>query len=870
MESMKTKITKSFLKAALILAMTSPMACQKTPLSSSRPAVAVETGVSRSLAQERKSRLENITYQLNLTIPASKQAPIKGQEILSFDLKDTHSDLQLDFKEKADHLLNLKVNGQPVAVDFRNEHLVLPAKALAKGKNQVEIEFIAGDLSLNRNQDYLYTLLVPDRARTVFPCFDQPDLKATFQLTLTIPKDWSAIANGLLQEETAQGDAKTLRYAPSDILPTYLFSFAAGKFQTVARELNGRKFTFLHRETDPSKIALSQDSVFLLHQSALSFLEKYTQIPYPFQKFDFVAIPDFQYGGMEHVGAIQYKASTLFLDQGATQDQKISRANLIAHETAHMWFGDLVTMEWFNDVWMKEVFANFMADKITQVSLANSNFDLKFLVDHLPAAYGVDRTTGANPIRQTLENLQDAGTMYGNIIYHKAPVMMRQLERVMGEEAFRKGLQEYLKKYANGNATWPDLIQILDAHTPTDLQAWNQVWVNEPGRPVFDFELKTQNQKIEKLQISQRAEDGSTRIWPQFFEVSLVYPDRVQELTVNMNQREITLPEAQGAAAPLYVLFNTNGQGYGVFPTDEKALSHLYEVKDPVARASAYIALYENMLNGRSVSPSALLEFSRKGLTQEPEELNLKLLTGHLSDIFWRLLTPQQRTQLAPALEKELWLAMQQNKAPNSKKLLFKTYQSIALTPAALDQLYQIWETQKAPAIVTLTEEDYISLAMALAVRDYKPGLNLLEKQTQRISNPDRKARMEFLKPALSPDVAVRDAFFASLAQEANREKESWVLTALGYLHHPLRATTSEKYLPQTLELLEEIQLTGDIFFPYGWLSTSLGSYQSPSAAATVRAFLAKNPNYNPKLKAKVLQAADNLFRAEKLVQKTK
>ncbi|AKQ45167.1 aminopeptidase [Rufibacter radiotolerans] len=867
---MKTKIIKSFLKGTLLLSLAATAACSKTPITSQRALETVENGVSRNLAQERKSRLQTLAYQINLTIPATKQAPIKGQETISFDLKDARADLQLDFKEKADHLVGLKVNGQPVAIDFRNEHLVLPTKALAKGKNQVEIDFIAGDLSLNRNQDYLYTLLVPDRARTVFPCFDQPDLKATFQLTLTIPKEWSAIANGNLLEETAQGDAKTLRYAPSDIIPTYLFSFAAGKFQTVTRELNGRKFTFLHRETDPSKIALSQDSVFLLHQSALTFLEKYTQIPYPFQKFDFVAIPDFQYGGMEHVGAIQYKASTLFLDQGATQDQKISRSNLIAHETAHMWFGDLVTMEWFNDVWMKEVFANFMADKITQVSLANSNYDLKFLVDHLPAAYSVDRTTGANPIRQTLENLQDAGTMYGNIIYHKAPVMMRQLERVMGEEAFQKGLQEYLKKYANGNATWPDLIQILDAHTPTNLQAWNQVWVNEPGRPVFDYELKTQNQKIERLQISQRAEDGSSRIWPQFFEVLLVYPDQVQELTVNMNQRELTLPEAQGAPAPLYVLFNTNGQGYGVFPNDEKALAHLYELKDPVARASAYIGLYENMLNGRSITPLGLLEFSRKGLTREPEELNLKLLTGHINDIFWRLLTPQQRTQLAPALEQELWAAMGQNKATNSKKLLFKTYQSIALTPKALDQLYQIWDSQKAPALVTLTEEDYISLALSLAVRDYKPGAKLLEKQTQRVTNPDRKARMEFLMPALSADVATRDAFFASLAQEANREKESWVLTALGYLHHPLRAATSEKYLPKTLDLLEEIQLTGDIFFPYGWLSSSLGSYQTASAAATVRAFLANHTGYNPKLKAKVLQAADNLFRAEKLVKATK
>ena len=172
---------------------------------------------------------------------------------------------------------------------------------------------------------------------------------------------------------------------------------------------------------------------------------------------------------MEHVGAIDYKASTLFLDEGATQDQTLARASLVAHETAHMWFGDLVTMQWFDDVWMKEVFANFMADKITQVSGQKTQITTSSSsLDHYPAAYGIDRTAGANPIRQPLANLQNAGSLYGNIIYHKAPIMMRQLERLMGLDAFQQGLQEYLKTYAHGNATWPDLIKILDARTPAD------------------------------------------------------------------------------------------------------------------------------------------------------------------------------------------------------------------------------------------------------------------------------------------------------------------------------------------------------------------------------------------------------------------
>ena len=139
-----------------------------------------------------------------------------------------------------------------------------------------------------------------------------------------------------------------------------------------------------HRETDAAKVARNRDAIFDLHARALAWLEDYTGIPYPFGKFDFVLIPSFQFGGMEHPGAIYYNASGLLLDETATQNQLLGRASVISHETAHMWFGDLVTMKWFNDVWMKEVFANFMAAKIVNPSFPTVNHDLRFLLSELP------------------------------------------------------------------------------------------------------------------------------------------------------------------------------------------------------------------------------------------------------------------------------------------------------------------------------------------------------------------------------------------------------------------------------------------------------------------------------------------------------
>jgi aminopeptidase N len=832
--------------------------------------LAVETGVSKTLAEYRRKNIENLSYRLAFTIPAKKEQPIQASETISLELKAKTAALQLDFKEAPTYIQSIVANGRAVPIKYQQEHILIDPAFLKEGRNSITIQFTAGNLSLNRNDDFLYTLLVPDRARTVFPCFDQPDLKASYSLSLTVPKDWKAVANAAVQDSLVEGYKKTYHFQPSDTLSTYLFSFVAGKFEETVKETKGRKMHFYHRETDAEKLKESIDPVFALHRDALAFMEEYTQIPYPFQKFDFVGIPDFQYGGMEHAGAIDYKAATLFLDKGATTSQKVARSSLIAHETAHMWFGDLVTMRWFNDVWMKEVFANFMADKITQVTLPEVNFDLKFLVDHFPAAYAVDRTEGANPIRQQLENLQDAGTMYGNVIYHKAPIVMRQLERLMGKEAFRDGLREYLKTYANGNASWPELIAILDARTPANLQAWNEVWVNQTGRPRFSYQLETAANRITSLRITQEGEDGSKRIWPQLFEVALVYPDHIDEVTVDMREPEVSLTQVEGKPKPSYFVFNSSGQGYGLFPVDEQMYEQLYKLRNPVIRAAAYITLYENMLSGRFITPEQLLHSYQKGLQEEKEELNLKLLTGQLSETFWQFMVPDKRNEIGVGLERAVWQAMQENQAANAKKVLFQTYQSIALTQEAKDRFHEIWKQEQAPAGVKLAEDDYTSLATTLAIKEYPHADELLTQQLARIRNPDRKKRLQFLMPALSSHVEVRDAFFASLKEAKNREKEAWVSMALGYLHHPVRATTSEKYLLESLNLLEEIQLTGDIFFPQNWLGPTFGSYQSPQVAQLVRKFLADHPNYNPRLKAKILQAADGVFRAGKLVSTSK
>ena len=833
-----------------------------------KPSPKVESGVSYELAQFRKSTLSNIKYELDLDIPESKTDRISGTENLTFNYKkQSEVPLQIDFKENAASLLSVSVNGQTIKPVLENEHILIDQKYLKSEHNQITFKFLAGNSALNRRDGYLYTLFVPDRARTMFPCFDQPNLKANYSLTLTIPEKWNAMANGVLKETTVKQGRKKMIFAQSDLLPTYLFSFAAGDFKYFKEKIGLEDAGMLYRETDTIKIKNSMDSIYNLYRNSLAYYEKWTGIPHPFQKHGLVVVPDFQFGGMEHPGAILFQNSTLFLDKNATQSQLNNRSNLLAHEVAHLWFGDMVTMDWFNDVWTKEVFANFMADKSTGASSDKSVYDLKFLTTHFPAAYSVDRTIGANPIRQVLDNLQNAGMMYGPIIYNKAPIMMRQLELLIGEENFRKGISEYLRKYAYSNATWPDLITILDNQTPEDLQSWNKVWVNEPGRPIIDYTIKYKGNKIENFKISQHPEHGDTqKLWPQEFQISLFYPDKIEKVDVKFSEKQQDIPELKGRQKPLFVLQNSSGIGYGVFNVDNDLISGFSLIKDPVSRASAYISLYENMLGGSGITPQELLHFFAGQLQKESTELNLRLITGYISGIYWGFLTESIRNKESESLENIVWNALQKQAAVNNKKNLFDCYQGIFHSKKAYDNLYTIWESQTAPQSITLNDEDFTSLALALSLRNNNNN-DLLQEQLTRIKNPDRINRFKIIMKAASSDKKIRDEFFNSLAERQNRSNESAVGSALAYLHHPLRQHTSINYLSKTLELLKEIQKTGDIFFPDNWLRSTFSSYQNPKALTVVNRFIQQNPDYNSILKNKILQATENLRRAQKLVK---
>ena len=826
-------------------------------------------GVSKLLATYRFETVKDVRYNLTFRIDTGSSTPVEGAAVIEFSLRAGREPLVLDFKVSPDQVRSVSVNGKPEQVALTNGHIVIDRSSLSRKFNRVEVRFRAGDLSLNRNDEYLYSLFVPDRASTAFPCFDQPDIKGRFTLSLDIPGEYRAMSNNpIVSSDTVDGRV-TLRFSETKPISTYLFAFAAGKFDLVEKEVDGVKMEMLHRESRPGYIENNADEIFRLHHSALKWLEEYTQIPYPFEKFGFVLLPPFQYSGMEHPGSIFYRASSLLLEPSPTLNERLSRASLIAHETSHIWFGDLVTMKWFDDVWLKEVFAGYMSDKIAGPDFPDVNHDLRFLLSRYPAAYAVDRTRGTNPVIQELGNMKDAGSLYGGIIYNKAPIVMRQLEQLTGEDNLKKGLQVYLKEYSWGNARWDDLVSILEETSGKPLYEWSRMWVKEAGMPVITPVITEED----GFRISLREDDpaGTIRHWPQTLRTMVITTNDTVTADLEPAERDSFISTTD---RPLCIIPDISGRAYGTFLFDsltaEYLMVHLPDIQDPLLKGILWINMYENLVNG-AIRPADFHATALRDL-QVISDLQLRnYLSGRLSSVWWNWLSAEERAARAVETEAMLRGKMASAESAAEKRSWFGTLRSVTVTPAGLAYLATLWKSGELPGVeprggnqhdpVRLSEDELCTLALTLALKEHPEAGNIIARQRERISGKERLERFDFVTPAVSADATVRDAFFESLRDPANREREPWVLEALGYLHHPGVAGRSEKYILPSLEMLAEIKTTGDIFFPGGWISATLEGHRSTEARETVEKFLDGHPDYPADLRLKILQAADHLFR---------
>jgi aminopeptidase N len=805
-------------------------------------ALNVSPGVSRELASLRKANYNDIVYTLHFDVPSLRSADITGKVNIEFNhIKNTPA--IIDFRADKNQILSLKVNGKPCDYTFKDEHIIIDAKHLKKGREQVTIDFISGSKPLNRNDEFVYTLLVPDRARTLFPCFDQPDLKATYKLSLNVPADWIALSNTSIAEESVNGDTRYVQFADTEPLSTYLFSFVAGKFTKESRTQNGRTISAYYRETDPDKIA-QLDNIFNQVFAALDWQEDFTAIKYPFAKYDFVILPGFQFGGMEHTGATLYNDRMMFLGNHPTPEEELSRAQLIAHETSHMWYGDLVTMVWFDDVWTKEVFANYFAAVITEPSFKNLNHILNRINTFYIPSLNEDRTPGRTAIQQPLDNLQDAGLIYGNIIYDKAPVVMFKIVDLMGEEAYKEGLRKYLKKYSYDNATWDDLIAILDAETPEDIEGFSDVWIKSVGMPHISFTPTDDGFDIEQTDPYDRG-----LVWQQSFSVRALNADSVKDITVDLNSDFL---HYELGFKPDALIPNSDGRGYAYFIPDDKSLDYIlnnwYDFDDEAMRMASMLTLYENYHNHRYASPDVVINSFLKGLEKEQNPL---IAAATINALEFMCTHTEGNLRLSTELAMDNLASIMPTESARLK--MQRIVCRLMTEPSIVNRYFNMWSDASNPL---WSESDYTTASYELAVRMPEKADSILSIQRSRITNADRLKQFDFISPACSSDKTLLDSLFNSLQLLENRLIEPYAESRLYYLNHPTRDIYSSRYIIPGLELLAEVQRTGDIFFPIKWTQMLLGSHRSNEAREALNKFLDSHPDYPILLKNKILQSA--------------
>jgi aminopeptidase N len=544
---------------------------------------------------------------------------------------------------------------------------------------------------------YLYTQFeVPD-SRRMFAAFEQPDLKATFRFTVTAPARWSVTSNQATPEPTPAGDGvATWAFAPTPVISSYITALVAGPYVSVTDELtsaDGRTIALGAFARASLFEHLDADYVFEKTKQGFEFYERIFGVPYPFDKYDQLFVPEFNAGAMENAGAVTFTETYVFRSK-VTEATRERRVVTILHELAHMWFGDLVTMKWWNDLWLNESFAEFISTLATAEATEWSEAWVTFNILEKNWAYTQDQLPSTHPIVAEIRDLEDVLVNFDGITYAKGASVLKQLVAYVGREPFLAGIHEYFVKHAHENTTLADLLVELEATSGRDLTSWSAAWLETAGVNTLTPEIETDEEGfITSFTVAQTSAADYPTIRPHrlaigFYELDEERLVRTERLELDVDGVSTDVPELVGKRRPALVLVNDDDLAYAKIRLDEQsletAIDHLAAIESPLARSLVWSAVWDATRDAEA-RPRDFVRLALNNIGSETESTTIRQVLSQALLVASSYVSADVRDETLTALGDGLQaLAFAAEAGSDAQFQFARALASVARTPAQL------------------------------------------------------------------------------------------------------------------------------------------------------------------------------------------
>lgn len=732
-------------------------------------------------AQWRKSKLSSIRYETLISL-YEKSKSYSGSVTLFFKLVDNQRDIPLDFREgKVKRLFINKIEVKNVI--HQGGKIILTKDLLKPGENKIAVDFDQNysnsGVGLHKfvdpidQNEYSYTQLEAYDGNRFFPMFDQPDLKSTFSLTVTAPKDWEVVSTSKVRETLKDTNVRRRWiFETSPRMSSYLLSLIAGPYFVWKSQYKDIPLRLLARKT--LKQYVPSTELFQLTQNGFAFYEKYFNYPYPFKKYDQIFVPEFSSEAMENIAAVTFTED--YIKRGkATRDERLLVANTLLHEMAHMWFGNLVTMKWWNDLWLNESFASYMASlalaKSTQFEEAWLDFH-----DFKQWAYKEDQLITTHPIEAHIPSTEEAFSNFDGITYAKGASVLKQLAYYIGEEHFQKGVQKYFKKHEYENTDLNDFISALSEASKKNLQYWSELWLRQSGIDRISAKLNCDGDKLEDISLTIESDQT---LKPHKVQVGFIYGDP-KNLRVTKT-RDVLLSEAkttikEDGPCPQLVYANLNDYDYVKVILDSDAVQILKNgiggIQDDQLRLMLWNDLWAMVLD-QKLSLAEYTEITKQNWDNEKNQKILNQIARTMVDssssvvFFWPASTPaeiEKRSELVRSLENQIFANLQKSKSVDLKLYWFDTFVRSVETLEGQQKLAEILTGK----MFTLDIDRQWSAYLKLCIYNWE-GIPTIERKLLAIDASDRAKNGVLGCKVARPLVDNKKDFFKKIVNESDR-----------------------------------------------------------------------------------------------------